>query len=230
MDRTRLERYLAEGLSLTAIGVLENRDPSTVGYWVEKFGLVANGKAKYAPKGGISREKLEALLGRDMTTRQIAEELGRSQTTVNYWLRRHGLSGRRGHGRRAAALAAVEDGSCTFEYECRRHGITNFYVFKDGRSRCGKCNSAAVQRRREATKETLVQERGGRCALCGYRRYIGALQFHHVNPREKKFGISTGGITRAIARAREEAAKCVLLCANCHAEVEAGVSECPRLE
>ena len=35
MDRDRLERYLAEGLSLEAIGVLENRDPSTVGYWVE---------------------------------------------------------------------------------------------------------------------------------------------------------------------------------------------------
>lgn len=34
-------------------------------------------------------------------------------------------------------------------------------------------------------------------------------------------------MTRSIERAREEAAKCVLLCANCHAEVEAGVRSLP---
>ena len=230
MDRTRLERYLADGLSLTEIGVLENRDHSTVGYWVEKYGLVANGKEKYAPKGGISKEQLEELLGQGLTLRQIAAALDRSQSTINYWLRRHGLKSRRGHDRRAAALAALEDGTNKFEYECPQHGPTTFLVFKDGRSRCGKCNSAGVQRRREATKRTLAQERGGSCAICGYRRYVGALQFHHVDPKEKKFGISGRGITRAILRSREEAAKCVLLCANCHAEVEAGVSECPRLE
>jgi DNA-binding CsgD family transcriptional regulator len=221
---------LAEGLSLTEIGVLENRDPSTVGYWVEKYGLTANGQEKYAPKGGISKSQLEELLGQDLTLRQIAEELGRSQSTVNYWLRRHEVKTRRGHGRRAAALAAMENGTNQFDYECVHHGVTTFFVFKGGRSRCGKCNSEAVQRRRETTKRTLAQERGGQCAICGYRRYIGALQFHHVDPKEKKFGISGRGITRSIARSREEAAKCILLCANCHAEVEGGVSECPRLE
>jgi hypothetical protein len=30
-------------------------------------------------------------------------------------------------------------------------------------------------------------------------------------------------VTLGIARMREEARKCVLLCANCHAEVEAGL-------
>jgi hypothetical protein len=34
-------------------------------------------------------------------------------------------------------------------------------------------------------------------------------------------------VTRALAKAREEAAKCVLLCANCHAEVEAGIAQLP---
>jgi predicted HNH restriction endonuclease len=32
------------------------------------------------------------------------------------------------------------------------------------------------------------------------------------------------GVTRSLAAARAEMAKCVLLCANCHAEVEAGIS------
>jgi predicted HNH restriction endonuclease len=34
-------------------------------------------------------------------------------------------------------------------------------------------------------------------------------------------------MTRGIGRMREEASKCVLLCANCHALVEAGVRKVP---
>ena len=41
--------------------------------------------------------------------------------------------------------------------------------------------------------------------------------------RTKNFSLSHEGVTRSLERAREEARKCVLLCANCHAEVEAGV-------
>jgi len=73
-------------------------------------------------------------------------------------------------------------------------------------------------------KEILVREAGGRCTICGYDRYIGALEFHHVNPDEKRLGLAMGGITLAIERLRAETRRCVLLCANCHAEVEAGVT------
>ena len=69
-----------------------------------------------------------------------------------------------------------------------------------------------------------MEEAGGRCQLCGYGRYQGALQFHHLDPTTKEFAISRQGVTRAFAELREEAAKCILLCANCHAEVEAGLS------
>jgi hypothetical protein len=71
-------------------------------------------------------------------------------------------------------------------------------------------------------KATLVSEAGGACQLCGYSRWIGALQFHHVDPAEKEFHIALRGVARSLARARAEAQKCVLLCANCHAEVEGG--------
>jgi hypothetical protein len=36
------------------------------------------------------------------------------------------------------------------------------------------------------------------------------------------------GVTRSRAEARAEARKCVLLCANCHAEVEAGYRSLPE--
>jgi hypothetical protein len=73
----------------------------------------------------------------------------------------------------------------------------------------------------------LIEEAGGRCTLCGYDRSPAALHFHHRDPSQKAFSLGVRGITRGIDRLREEAAKCVLLCANCHAEVEAGVQEVP---
>lgn len=78
---------------------------------------------------------------------------------------------------------------------------------------------------RRRMKRLLVGEAGGRCQICGYDRYMGALQFHHVDPAEKSFPLSMRGCTRSIAELRTEAAKCQLLCANCHAEVEHGVAE-----
>jgi hypothetical protein len=37
----------------------------------------------------------------------------------------------------------------------------------------------------------------------------------------------SSGVGRSLARFREEAAKCVLVCANCHGEIEAGLIESP---
>jgi DNA-binding CsgD family transcriptional regulator len=228
MDRARLEQYLKDGLSLPQIGTLENRDASTVGYWVKKYGLTANGKEKFAPRGGLTRDELQARVEDGLTVRQIAAELHRSESTVNHWLRRHGLKTRRAHDqRREAARLAQAAGQRKFEWECPLHGPTYFHAFGDGRSRCAKCSCEAVSRRRRGAKELLAAEAGGSCAICGYDRYLGALQFHHKDRRTKSFAIGGDGVTRAIERLRAEAEKCVLLCANCHAEVEGGVTKVP---
>lgn len=221
MDRERLKRWLDDGLSLEQIAEIVARDPSTVGHWCKKHGLTPNGRSKYAPRGGLTREQLEPLLDTGLTLREIAAELDRSVSTVRHWLKRLDLAAGIPR-RRAKALAALESGHNRFTYTCRHHGEVDFLVFAGGRSRCSKCNSEHVSRRRQRTKATLAAERGGRCALCGYDRYLGALQFHHRDRESKKFAISSGGFTRGLERAREEARKCTLLCANCHAEVEGG--------
>jgi hypothetical protein len=77
-------------------------------------------------------------------------------------------------------------------------------------------------------KQTLVDEAGGRCAVCGYDRCVAALHFHHVDPSEKRFALSVRGVARSLAGARREARKCLLLCSNRHAEVEAGLIAVPR--
>jgi len=83
-----------------------------------------------------------------------------------------------------------------------------------------------MKRRREV-KRVLVREAGGRCSICGYDRHVAALEFHHLDPSTKAFGLSVRGITRSLDELRAEAAKCVLLCANCHAEVEARFASLP---
>jgi hypothetical protein len=80
-----------------------------------------------------------------------------------------------------------------------------------------------VVRRRRKVKQVLVEEARVVCAGCGYSRCMAALEFHHLVPGEKSFSLSHRGVARSIEKARAEASKCVLLCANCHAEVEAGM-------
>ena len=69
----------------------------------------------------------------------------------------------------------------------------------------------------------LVAEAGGRCVRCGYDRCLAALHFHHASRGRKAFALGGGGVVRSLDAARSEARKCVLLCANCHAEVESGL-------
>ena len=59
---------LAQGVSVEEIGRRFNRHPSTVAYWMAKFGLDAPNREKYASKGGIERERLEQLVAEGKTT------------------------------------------------------------------------------------------------------------------------------------------------------------------
>jgi hypothetical protein len=139
---------------------------------------------------------------------------------VRHWLRRYGLRTRpaRYSLRDEAKPEAVLR-------ECALHGWTTFVRIGGARFRCGRCNTESVAARRRRIKEILVREAGGSCRLCGFDEYVGALQFHHLDRAAKAFSLSRQGVTRSLDRAREEARKCVLLCANCHAMVEAGLRQ-----
>jgi len=82
----------------------------------------------------------------------------------------------------------------------------------------------AVSKRRRMIKERIVSYKGGKCVLCGYKKCIWALDLHHLDETQKMFGLSASGLTRSWERTRAEADKCVVLCANCHREVHAGVA------
>ena len=62
--------------------------------------------------------------------------------------------------------------------------------------------------------------------MCGYDRCAINFHFHHVDRSTKRIALSSH-IGRSLAAFREEAKKCVLVCANCHGEIEAGLIESP---
>lgn len=73
-------------------------------------------------------------------------------------------------------------------------------------------------------KREYVEHKGGACLLCGYDHYEGALDFHHLNPKEKEFQI-THLYYKGLDYLKAELDKCILVCANCHAEIHAGLHE-----
>jgi predicted transcriptional regulator len=232
MDRQALANWLEQGLSLTEIGALIDRDPSIVGYWVKERGLAANGRDKHAPRGALTREQLEPLVERGMTVAAIADGLGRNPAAVRYWLDKLGIKTKSRRGprpmvSRAVVEHAIKEGARTVVGHCRHHGEGVFVIENSGRVRCRQCRMDRVNARRRKVKRMLIEEAGGRCAICGYDRFVGALHFHHLDPSIKRFAVSRNGATIGIDVLRAEASKCVVLCANCHAEVEHGLTELP---
>lgn len=186
-----------------------------------QHGIQAPNPEKYLAKGGIDQDELEAFVQDGMTISEIAEAVGLSKTSVRHWLARYGLRTKRSRDRdiwRTAKAAGRLDVTLT----CMRHGETEFVLEGRGYYRCKRCRSERVTARRRVVKAVLVKEAGGRCAICGYDRHVRALEFHHLDPSQKRMSVSKDGVTLSLEAARAEAQKCVLLCSNCHAEVEAG--------
>jgi transposase len=220
MDRDWLEAELAAGRSIESIAREVSKHPSTVGHWVTKYGLASLHATRHAAKGPPDPELVKSLVAEGLTIQQMAERLGTGATTVRHWLRSYGLKTARARG----AVRPLDAPRAVIR-ECRRHGYTTWVRSGGGdRYRCRQCRIDAVTARRRRVKRQLIAEAGGRCVLCGYDRFPGALHFHHLDPAQKSFALSVQGVARSLEKARAEAAKCVLMCANCHAEVEGGLA------
>jgi len=105
------------------------------------------------------------------------------------------------------------------EYKARCRSCHNAYSRK--RSKIESVKKARNKRRKKMLikrKQKVVDAFGGKCEICGYKKSLAALTFHHKNPDEKEFGI---GILKdcSIERLNKELKKCQLLCFNCHMEL-----------
>jgi len=74
---------------------------------------------------------------------------------------------------------------------------------------------------RQKYKQILHQLKINGCAKCRYNECDAALDFHHLNPKDKKFNLGLAGMRLHTSKDYgEELNKCILLCCRCHKEIE----------
>ena len=75
-----------------------------------------------------------------------------------------------------------------------------------------------IKENRRNLKLKAIEYKGGKCVHCGYSKCPQALVFHHVDPSQKEFEISSG-TAQSFEKCKPELDKCILLCQNCHSEL-----------
>jgi hypothetical protein len=72
--------------------------------------------------------------------------------------------------------------------------LDQFYVRKKRGTAgiyCKPCTYERTIERQRRIKQEAVAYKGARCLHCGYSKYVGCLEFHHRDPKEKDFPISS---------------------------------------
>lgn len=176
----------------------------------------------------MDKSTLESMVNQGLSTHQMAKSLNYSQTNVMHWLRKFGLKTQKKslkeepRVKNITLMDGVQFKPCS---KCKelKELKTQFYMTGGHvHSWCKACNNRITYEKQIIRKAECVKYKGGKCIVCGYDKYFGALQFHHLNPAEKEFNI---GQLRSYSlnMLKKELDKCALLCGNCHSEVHHGL-------
>lgn len=102
---------------------------------------------------------------------------------------------------------------------------------QDRRNFCGMCS---YKDRKIKMSDKIHAIVGDACWYCGYDKgTIGrkVLDFHHIDPAQKKMSVSLREIvSTSWKKLMEEIVKCALLCCRCHREVENGIIDKKEME
>ena len=148
---------------------------------------------------GMDIHELKDMIAAGLSQREIADQTGRSQTAIRYWLNKHSLHTNKVHKCKCGEMEESK--------------------FHPGRyTECRKCRMKWQKQRFRKFKKQCVEYKGGKCELCGYNKCFGSLDFHHMDsqqkdPNWKKMRRWT------FSKVKKELDKCQLLCKNCHGEV-----------
>jgi len=114
---------------------------------------------------------------------------------------------------------------------CKKCGrkMRLYKIMERQRFSCISCYKREVSIRRRGIRRKLIMQFGGACQRCGYHRFEGALEFHHINGRmdnEYKWRKSGPVNLREVIDHPE---RFNLFCSNCHKEVEYSKVHSPTL-
>jgi len=163
----------------------------------------------------MKKEILLKLVEKGFSTRELAKELNTSQTNIRHWLNKFGLKTK-------SRLNYFELGEKFCPYCNLTKPLEDFYINKSRlkpHGYCKDCNRLNVIKRQRRIKEEAVTYKGGKCSTCGYSKYLGALEFHHLDPKLKDSDLFSKKCKNFDDKMKAELDKCILLCANCHAEI-----------
>jgi len=109
------------------------------------------------------------------------------------------------------------------------NGLRNKIVVDKVCKTCGKifhqagrnleCSTCRIKVIRETNKLKAVEYKGGQCSKCGYKKCLKALEFHHIDQMTKELGLSDNW-GNSFEKIKIELDKCILLCSNCHREIQ----------
>lgn len=170
----------------------------------------------------IEKFTLEELIKQNLSTYDIADKLFRSQGSVKHWIKKYKLKthATNHYGNLTRGYKEGDEKTCP---KCQRKLIIDkktFYIKSNGNIHawCKECNDKITHQKQLKRKNQCVEYKGGKCSVCGYDKYIGALDFHHINPKEKEFNIANLR-TYSWESLKKELDKCICICKNCHAEL-----------
>lgn len=156
----------------------------------------------------MDRELLQQHINNRLSSHQIAKATKLSQTTIAYWLKKHGLK-TNPLGRRTSGPDDHTGLTCCI---CDRSLVARLVA--KGSSRCDGCFQ---KQRRYLIKLAIVDQLGGCCIRCGWSGHLSGYDLHHTDPTQKEFALSCPN-NKSLERIKAELAKCELLCALCHRE------------
>lgn len=89
--------------------------------------------------------------------------------------------------------------------------------------RTSEASRIGHKKRVARNKDFIKELRSRGCQICGYNKHPHVLQFHHIDPTDKKYDLKYLSKGVGIDKIKIELGKCAVLCANCHIEVHAGL-------
>jgi hypothetical protein len=176
----------------------------------------------------ISKEELENFFSKGLTISQISKQTGHPYMTIQWWVKKWKLQSPKFGYIFKEGKMYKKCSSCDTLKEVNNENFPmkkrNGVVRKRGgfdrytMSACRECLRKRTFDRHVTFKLNCVNYRGGKCEKCGYNKCISALDFHHKNPEEKDYDISSFR-HKHWSLVKPELDKCDLLCRNCHAEL-----------
>lgn len=161
---------------------------------------------------------LKQLVEEGFSTREIADKLRKSQSTIRWWLKKFELKTKvkkynlGGKGSRANGEVCC--------IKCGEVDTDKFYKRKNRpSSRCKRCHNASQIERYKKNKRLAIDYKGGKCSRCGYCKCQAGLDFHHEGDKDPNWKRMRAWNFEKI---RKELDKCSLVCRNCHAEIHYG--------